>query len=158
MKHVTVRPDGSRRVYTVNDEPSKTDQQFKGECDVNNIMANARKGVMPRNIRERPGVYADVSEIPDLLECMEIMSKAQQDFDNLPAQIRKRFGNSPVELVDFLNDSKNDEEAIKLGFKQRNKDSLALEQAKKLQEQNVQETKEKLKDKVQKKSFKQDQE
>lgn len=123
MKVITLRPDGTRRVSTQNNEPSKTDQQFKKECDVNYIMAQARKGVMTSHVRNSKGVYADVSQIPDLLECMEIMTTAQQDFDKLPAEVRKRFGNSPVELVDFLNDKNNDEEAIKMGFKEKPKKS-----------------------------------
>lgn len=133
MKVITLRPNGTRRVTTRNTEPSKTDQQFAKEVDVNHIMANARKGVMTNHVRNSKGVYADVSEIPDLIECMEIMSRAQSDFDALPAPIRARFGNSPVELVDFLNKEENNEEAIKLGFKEIPKKS-PLDQA--LESQN----------------------
>jgi len=35
----------------------------------------------------------------------------------LPSDVRKRFSNDPAELIDFLADKKNDEEAIKLGLK-----------------------------------------
>lgn len=90
-------------------------------------------------------MFADVSDVPDLLVAMDTMTRAQADFDSLPSHIRKRFGNSPIELVDFLNDPQNDDEAIKLGFKVRNPESLALEQAKILQDQNVKETKTKTK-------------
>lgn len=144
-KVVTRDPNGRVRVRTYNNEPSKTDQQFKDECNVNNIMAKFKRGGSLNHLQRGPGVYADVSEIPDLLECMEIMTRAQQDFDALPSHIRKRFGNSPTELVDFLNDSKNDDEAIELGFKTRNAQSVALQKAAEEQEKLVKATKQKAK-------------
>ena len=38
MKVIEKRKNGSIRVYTVNNEPSMTDQQFKDDCDVNSIV------------------------------------------------------------------------------------------------------------------------
>lgn len=142
MKVIIIKPNGTRRVSTRNTEPSKTDQQFAKECDVNQIMANAKKGMISNHVRNSPGVYADVSEIPDLLECMEIMTTAQRDFDQLPAKTRERFGNSPVQLVDFLNDSANDDEAVKMGFKTRPKPS-PLDEAITDQKELIKELKEK---------------
>ena len=34
----------------------------------------------------------------------------------LPSDVRSRFGNNPAELLDFLNDNSNYDEAIRLGL------------------------------------------
>ena len=40
----------------------------------------------------------------------------QDDFMELPAQLRSRFNNDPAELIDFLGKEENREEATKLGL------------------------------------------
>lgn len=64
------------------------------------------------------GQFADVSEIPDLLEAIKTVTSAQQTFDELPAELRRKFGNSPVNMVEYLQDPSNDIEAVKLGLKE----------------------------------------
>lgn len=114
---ITLRPNGSKRIQTVNTEPSKTQQQFAKECDVNEIIRKYIKTGQISHLAKNQGVYADVSEIPDLHSAMMQVSQAQQAFDSLPAELRKRFGNSPVAMVEFLSNPMNDDEAIELGLK-----------------------------------------
>ena len=38
MKKIEIRPDGSKRVYTVNLDVSMTDPSWKDDCDVNIIL------------------------------------------------------------------------------------------------------------------------
>lgn len=116
MKVIEKRKNGSIRVYTVNNEPSMTDQQFKDDCDVNFIVDKFTKTGNLTHLAKFQGMYADVSEIPDLAQAMQIVSTAQTAFDTLPAELRSRFGNSPVNMVEFLNDINNKDEAIKLGL------------------------------------------
>ena len=68
-----------------------------------------------RNAQE--GVYADLSELPSLQEAYSVINQAQNAFQEVPAQVRQRFGHDPQAFIDFLSDPKNDEEAIKLGLK-----------------------------------------
>lgn len=119
MKHIEIdETTGRKIVSSVNNLPSKTDQSFKEDCDVNFIVNKFTKtGIFPES--RGPGVFADMSNIPDLTEAMTTVTNAQQAFNELPAETRKRFGNSPVELYNFLMNPKNDDEAIKLGFKTR---------------------------------------
>ena len=37
-------------------------------------------------------------------------------FDNLPSDVRNRFNNNPAQLLDFVADPENKEEAIELGL------------------------------------------
>lgn len=118
MKKIEVRKDGKKRVYTVNEEPSKTDQSFQTECDVNHIVQKYLKTGRINHLARMQGQFADVSEIPDLLEAIKTVTSAQQTFDELPAELRRKFGNSPVNMVEYLQDPSNDIEAVKLGLKE----------------------------------------
>lgn len=117
MKKIQIRKNGTRRVYTENNEPSKTDQQFKEDCDVNTIMDRFLKTGQVSHLAKNQGLYADVSSAPDFQEAMEITSKANQAFEALPARVRERFGNSPIAMLAFLDNPENDKEAIALGLK-----------------------------------------
>jgi len=104
-----------RRMQTFNTEPSMTEQQFAKDADVNHIMAQYLKtGHSP--FQNTHGIYADISEIPDLSQALQTVTQAQESFDSLDSSVRARFGNSPVELINFLKDDKNREEGIKLGL------------------------------------------
>lgn len=119
MKKIETRSNGTKRVFTVNDEVSRTDQSFDKDVNVNYIMAKYLKTGQIDHLTKNRGIYADVSQITDLLTATEQVKKANHAFNSLPAEIRKRFGNSPVSMVEFLQDPKNDTEAIKLGLKSR---------------------------------------
>jgi len=117
MKKIELRPNGTKRVYTVNEEPSLTDGSQLQDTDVNVIMNRVLKTRDESILKQRQGQYADVSQIPNLGEAMMQVKEAEDAFSSLPASIRRRFGNSPVEMVSFLQDPQNDPEAIRLGLK-----------------------------------------
>lgn len=110
--------DGRRhRVQTQFTGPSMADGSMKAECDVNLIMAKAKRGIAPTHVKQRPAFFADVSEYPDLGEAMEAVALAREEFERFPSDIRKRFGNDPRALVGWLSDKNNDQEAVRLGLK-----------------------------------------
>nr|DAV77998.1 MAG TPA: Scaffold protein [Microviridae sp.] len=95
---------------------SLTNQSDKEGSDINVIMARYEKtGLVPGTMRT-PN-YGDFSGILDFHALSNTLAKASQAFDVLPAIVRLRFGNDPAQLVDFLHDSVNDVEAVKLGLK-----------------------------------------
>lgn len=47
--------------------------------------------------------------------------EAENSFNMLPSEIRNRFQNDPGQLIGYLSDEKNNEEAYKLGLKIRPK-------------------------------------
>lgn len=127
MKIISKRPNGSVRVVTRNEEPSKTDQSFLKETDINHIVSKFLKTGQMDTPRVGQGVYADITQFHDLPTAMNQVTKAQEAFDALPAKVRERFGNSPLQMVQFLQDPKNDDEAIKLGLKSRRVSTLTPE-------------------------------
>lgn len=94
-----------------------TQQQFKDECDINNIMAKYEATGLVR-VRETymRGEYADLSNAPDYQTALNIVIRAQDSFDALPASLRKRFSNDPEEFLAFVHDPKNEPEMRTLGL------------------------------------------
>lgn len=99
-------------------EESRTSQSAKDECDINKIVARAKAGEDITYLQRNPQlVYADLSEVPtDLREAMAIVTQAESLFMAMPANVRERFGNDPVKMIEFLGDEKNRKEAIELGL------------------------------------------
>lgn len=128
MKKIEVRPNGTKRVYTVNEMPSKTDQSQKKSCDVNEIIAKYKRTGQVTHLAKNRGQYADVAEIPDLLTATVQVQKAQESFNSLPAHIRKRFQNNPIEFVNFMVDPENIEESVRLGLREKIKIEVSDQQ------------------------------
>lgn len=108
------------RVCTINDttiDPDRTDQSQAADCDINNIVRRYKKTGQISHLAKSKGVYADLSLLPDtLLDAHMMIQQASDAFMQLPAEVRKKFRNDPEEMIQFLNDPKNSEEAIKLGL------------------------------------------
>lgn len=97
-------------------DPSRTKQSFKTECDINNLMARyTSSGLLPQGTTRTP-VYGDFTTFDDYFHAVNIINHAQEHFDSLPAEARKRFANDPAELLLFLEDTRNRQEAINLGL------------------------------------------
>lgn len=97
------------------DEPI-TVQALKEECDINQIIARASKGQAITHVQERVAKWGDFSNIPDYREACDLIIRAEGMFMSMPPDVRERFHNDPAEMIDFLNDPKNDAEAVELGL------------------------------------------
>lgn len=60
--------------------------------------------------------FGDASRASDLLSATLLVQEASTAFQSLPSATRERFKNDPVQLLDFLGDKKNFDEAVKLGL------------------------------------------
>lgn len=97
------------------EDATLTQQHFKDECDINNILRQFNiTGLLP----EAPlsPRYGDFTGIGDYHSALNQVIAAENEFMALPAQIRSRFDNDPAKLIDFLEKSENKDEAIKLGL------------------------------------------
>lgn len=94
-------------------------QSLKDEVDINKIMEKIAKGQMMENLKE--GIFEDISEYNGLEEAFIKVQNAKEDFMTLPAEIREKFDNDPVELINFLENAENRAEAEKLGIIQPRK-------------------------------------
>lgn len=116
MKQIEIRPNGTKRVFTINEEPSRTDSSWKDEVNVNSIIDRIKKTGQVTHLTNKQGTFADVTQIPDLQTALNQVTQANQAFDELPAYLRERFSNNPVEMIKFLQNESNRDEAIKLGL------------------------------------------
>jgi len=97
------------------EEPSLAQQHFKDECDINNILRQFNiTGQLPTSpLSPR---YGDFTGIVDYHSALNAVIAAEDGFMALPADIRSRFMNDPEQLINFLDDPENKDEAIKLGL------------------------------------------
>lgn len=104
-------------------KPSLTQQQFKAECDVNNILAKYKKSGLLTHINKHQGNFGDFTNVEDYKTSLEKVMKAQESFEHLPSELRNKFQNDPGNLISYLQDPKNDEEAVKYGLKYKKEET-----------------------------------
>lgn len=97
-------------------EEGLTKQSFKDECDINNIMTRFNATGVVSHVSSIAPEYGDFMSAGDFQSSLNTVIEAQAMFDALPAVLRDRFANDPKQLLAFIADDKNREEAIKLGL------------------------------------------
>lgn len=97
------------------DDLTRAQQQFKDECDIMTIVRRFHlTGQMPVN-PQTPS-YGDFGEVFDFQTAMNSIITAEKNFMSLTATVRKRFNNDPQELLLFMENPANRQEAIDLGL------------------------------------------
>lgn len=96
--------------------PSLTQQQFKDQVDVNKIVEKFQRTGVAAGFRQDQPMYGDFSQIQDFRGNLQKMEDALDSFMKLPPQLRARFENDPAQLVEWVQNPSNQEEAIKLGL------------------------------------------
>lgn len=96
-------------------DESRTEQEHIAEADINYIAEKfMRTGQLPQ-VLNLP-THGDFEGIFDFQTAMNTIQQAKQEFMQLPAKVRARFGNDPAQLLEFVQDDDNYDEAVKLGF------------------------------------------
>lgn len=92
-----------------------TEQHHKKECDINYIVKKYDKTGLIQHISRFEGKFGDMSGA-DFQTMQNKVANALSMFEQLPSEIRNRFKNSPTELLSFMDNEQNRNEAIKLGL------------------------------------------
>lgn len=97
---------------------SMTKQSHKDECDINKIVKSYQRSGFDPFVVPQAQFSGEIVAISDtnFHEAMEVVAKANEAFDSMPSVLRKRFQNDPAQLLAFLQDSANLDEAVKLGL------------------------------------------
>lgn len=98
--------------------PSLTKQEFKDEADINNILSSYQvDGILP-DLDKRQPIYADCTapELVDFQLAQNMVATTSERFASLPAKVRERFANDAVNMLLFLQDPDNRDEAVRLGL------------------------------------------
>ena len=109
------RPDRRRVQFNCVGE-SMTKQSFRDEVNVNNIMRKYRESGLLTHVNEHQGRYGDFLSAPDYHTAMNSVVKAQEMFDELPADIRKQFANDPMLFLEYVQDPENEDGMRELGL------------------------------------------
>lgn len=96
--------------------PSMTKQSFADQVDIKKIMDKHRKTGMVTHINSRQPFYGDVSNVTSYQEALLVVQKAEELFAGMSAKVRARFGNDPAQMIEFLENPENRQEAIELGM------------------------------------------
>lgn len=109
-------------------KPSLTQQEFKDSCDINNILAKfsvqARAlGVEPSQLMPQDqGTYGDFSNLDDFQTAQNKIAFLNDQFSNLPSDVRRKFGDDLNTFMSALSDPNRIDELGDLGV--WNKDSF----------------------------------
>ena len=104
------------------EDATLTQQHFKDECDINNILRQFNiTGLLPEHTLSPR--YGDFTGIGDYHTALNQVIAAEDEFMSLPAHLRARFGNDPAQLIEFLDNNENLDEAISLGLVEKPADT-----------------------------------
>lgn len=97
-------------------DPGLTVQGSRDECDINTIMKRWEKTGEFSHYKASQPMYGDFSMAVDYHTALNLVDAAHESFMALPARIRDRFENDPANLLAFLDNPENRDEALALGL------------------------------------------
>ena len=99
-------------------EPSLTQQHFKDEAMIDNILQKyAETGFLTDPFTpKRPIQFGDFSDVKDFQTAQNAIALATEYFEGLPANIRASFNNSPQQFLNALDDPEQRSKLEELGF------------------------------------------
>ncbi len=114
-KFITAYGPKTKYRTSMDGEKTRTHQSGKDECDINLLMAKYVKTGVLDHQKEHGESYGFCTSM-DLLEALSTVQKANEMFDDLPAQVRTKFNNDAGEFLDFTADPDNQAELVKMGL------------------------------------------
>lgn len=106
----------ARRVQLICEDPSLTKQSFVKDSSIRRILEKyVKTGIL--GDPTRTPIFGDFSNT-DYQSGLDLVANVKSQFERLPVKTRERFKNDPSNLLDFLADEKNFDEAVKLGLRQ----------------------------------------
>lgn len=107
-KRVQMKPKGE----------SLTQQHFAKDADVRNIIKQYDKTGLIANVARGVAQYGDYSEVNEYRESLDMVNRANDNFMQLPAQLREMFGNDAGTFFEFATNPENEQKMIELGLKE----------------------------------------
>lgn len=115
---IAVKKDGvikRRKVVIYTGDESKVQKSMQDETDIKNILAKyGRTGILP--VMKNEAIYGDFSNVPEYQEAQNILIKAENQFNSLSSDVRKKFDNDPAKMLEFVSKEENLEEMYDLGL------------------------------------------
>lgn len=123
---VRKRENGRLRVSLNCGDKTMVEKSHAGACDIKEIMAKARRtGMAPVHLGSP--IYGDFSNATGYHDMANKVIQANEAFMQLPAAIRSRFDNDPGQIIEFLSNDENVQEAVELGLIDENETEAIYE-------------------------------
>jgi len=107
-------PRRRRVIQARGEEPTSTKQEFKNDCDINQILKKyQRTGAISHFAKYAPQ-YGEFNPC-DLQEAHDLIKRARKMFDDLPSSIRKEV-QTPEGFLTFVQDPSNKARMAELGL------------------------------------------
>ena len=116
MKFKTAYGDRKRQSFLTEGE-SMTQQHFAKEADIKTIIKKHDRTGIINHVARGVAHYGDYSEVNEYRDALDMVNSANASFAELPAELRKMFGNDAGEFFEFATDPKNDEKMVEMGLK-----------------------------------------
>lgn len=91
------------------------EQHHKQETDINLIVRKYQRTGMLEHTRNSMGEFLHLNSV-DFHDAMNVIAEANSAFEELSADIRRKFKNDPSNYLDFVSDPKNIDEMKELGM------------------------------------------
>lgn len=108
-----------RYALDFSNSPSRTVSEPGARTPMDVLVRRMMRGELVPGTNRAPLPPGDYTGVPNLMESMNLVRRAQDQFNALPAGIRKEFDNDPVKFHDFLmsKEPKDREKAVEMGFR-----------------------------------------
>lgn len=104
-QRVVVQEDGRRRVQTVNEDPSMTEQSEAHMADIRWILGRYEATGVLTSMAKVDLAYRDVSEFTDFADLMQQAKNAEVAFMRLPSKVREVFEHDVANWLDAAHDA-----------------------------------------------------
>ena len=95
---------------------SMTQQHFSEESEINNIIAfHDRTGII-KNVQQGVANYGDYSEVHEYREALDLIRQADEDFMQLPSNVRRQFNNNAGDFFEFATNPHNEQQLVDMGL------------------------------------------
>ncbi|AXL14458.1 internal scaffolding protein [Microviridae sp.] len=111
-KNIVLRDNGSRSLSANIHGVSRVKQSMKKASDINNIVKRYDPRQLQSMITHPDEAYQDFSNITDLHTAIATVKRTQEAFAALDSKVRKAFHNDPQNLIDTIEESKSNPQAI----------------------------------------------
>lgn len=101
MRSAYIRHQPVQAVFT---QPSRTQQSFTEETNINSIMSKYQKTGIIDHINEYGPTYGDQASAEDYHAAMVRVAATNSIFAELPSSVREGFDNDPSQFLEYVAD------------------------------------------------------
>lgn len=96
--------------------PCRTEQHHKDLCDITKIIKGMDADQLVQHVSQQKAFYGDFTITNEYKESLDFVKKAQDEFMELPSDLRLEFDNDPGLFLEFVSNPDNREKMTEMGL------------------------------------------